>query len=100
MISLNNAQNPDAANFLAGAWRPADDDQNPWVQVNMDDIVYVSGIVTQGRITTCDWVSQFKIKYRSSDDTLATLYDAIPKRRLTNVCILKIIYVISINIIV
>ena len=96
MISLNNAQNPDAANFLAGAWRPGDDDQDPWVQVDLDDIVYVSGIVTQGRITTCDWVSQFKVKYTIPNDTSTTMYDATPKQRQRNVCILNNIDDISI----
>ncbi|XP_072017483.1 uncharacterized protein, partial [Amphiura filiformis] len=51
--------------LVVGSWVAANTDVNPWIQVNMRAIMWVSGVMIQGRNspTLFQWVTKFKVAY-------------------------------------
>ena len=48
----------------AGHWLPAEDDIDPWLQVDFAIILWLESLTTQGASTTSDqWVINFTISY-------------------------------------
>ena len=44
-------------------WRPTERDSNPWLQLTMDEVYFVSAIVTQGCGNGKFWVKEFCLSY-------------------------------------
>ena len=56
----------------AGAWCAKLNNLNQWISVNLSMSRLVSGVITQGRDGTNQWVTKFKIQY--SDDGITWHY--------------------------
>ncbi|XP_061750624.1 EGF-like repeat and discoidin I-like domain-containing protein 3 isoform X1 [Nerophis ophidion] len=59
---------------LVNAWSPAPHDRNPWLQVNMQSKMRVTGIVTQGasRVGTSEFIKAFKVASSLDGKTYTT----------------------------
>ena len=53
-----------------GSWIAADDDSDPWLQVDFLINVTISGIATQGEDEGEAWVTSYEIAYGSSKSSL------------------------------
>ncbi|XP_072017521.1 uncharacterized protein [Amphiura filiformis] len=49
----------------AGAWIAAIDNVNQWIQVNLRAVMWVSGVMIQGRNGYDRWVTKFKVQYKT-----------------------------------
>ncbi|XP_072017377.1 uncharacterized protein [Amphiura filiformis] len=49
----------------AGGWVAAINDINPWIQVNLRAVMWVSGVMIQGRDVFDRWVTKFKVLYKT-----------------------------------
>uniref|UniRef100_A0A668A7A0 Contactin associated protein 2 n=1 Tax=Myripristis murdjan TaxID=586833 RepID=A0A668A7A0_9TELE len=47
----------------AGGWSPMDTDHNQWLQVDLGSRKQVVAIATQGRYSSSDWTSQYRLLY-------------------------------------
>ncbi|XP_069029335.1 contactin-associated protein-like 2b [Embiotoca jacksoni] len=47
----------------AGGWSPLDTDRYPWLQVDLGSRKQVVAIVTQGRYSSSDWTSKYRLLY-------------------------------------
>ncbi|XP_055445388.1 contactin-associated protein-like 2 [Bubalus kerabau] len=47
----------------AGGWSPSDSDHYQWLQVNFGNRKQLSAIATQGRYSSSDWVTQYRMLY-------------------------------------
>ncbi|XP_030626504.1 contactin-associated protein-like 5 [Chanos chanos] len=52
-----------------GGWSPHRSDPEPWLQLDLGDRMEVTGIATQGRWGSLDWVRQFQLQYSDSGRT-------------------------------
>ncbi|XP_071806952.1 retinoschisin-like [Asterias amurensis] len=43
------------------AWAPKDNVEMPWIQVDFDGMVTVTGVITQGSAGSSNWVTEFSI---------------------------------------
>ena len=46
-----------------GAWVPATNDHNQWLQIDFHRQILVSGVVIQGRPDVYKWVTRYKVEY-------------------------------------
>ncbi|XP_071801329.1 retinoschisin-like [Asterias amurensis] len=49
-----------------GAWTPNVKDTNQWIQVDLDNPTYVTGVLTQGRFddaAATQWVTKYKVQF-------------------------------------
>ncbi|XP_072017520.1 hyalin-like [Amphiura filiformis] len=51
--------------YFAGAWIAAINDVNQWIQVNLRAVMWVSGVMIQGRDGYDRWVTKFKVQYKT-----------------------------------
>ena len=57
------------------AWTTIDaGKQNGWIQVDLGDIIWVTGVATQGRCVHPQWVKSYKVSY-STDGQNWEFYD-------------------------
>ncbi|KFO27141.1 Contactin-associated protein-like 2 [Fukomys damarensis] len=47
----------------AGGWSPSDSDHYQWLQVDFGNRKQISAIGTQGRYSSSDWVTQYRMLY-------------------------------------
>lgn len=47
----------------AGGWSPSDSDHYQWLQVDFGSRKQISAIATQGRYSSSDWVTQYRMLY-------------------------------------
>ncbi|XP_062841323.1 contactin-associated protein-like 2a [Trichomycterus rosablanca] len=47
----------------AGGWSPLDSDSYPWLQVDLDSRKQVTAVATQGRYSSSDWVTRYRLLY-------------------------------------
>lgn len=47
----------------AGGWSPLDSDHYQWLQVDLGSRKQVSAIATQGRYSSSDWTTQYRLLY-------------------------------------
>uniref|UniRef100_A0A8C2JA96 Contactin associated protein-like 5 like n=1 Tax=Cyprinus carpio TaxID=7962 RepID=A0A8C2JA96_CYPCA len=52
-----------------GGWSPNGDDQQPWLQLDLQDRFKVTSIATQGRWGSSDWVTRYQLQYSDSGRT-------------------------------
>jgi hypothetical protein len=64
---------PNIDGLYAGAWRAANADQNPWVQVDFLRPVTITGVITQGRENRDHWVTTYELA--CSDDGITWTND-------------------------
>ena len=84
-ISLQHDQIPSSSSdFTTGAWRPANEDIRPWVKIDLTSDLIISGIATQGEISTCRWVTHFKVFYLNTGWPI--MITALPERQTVEVC--------------
>ena len=51
------------------AWARAREEQvNTWIQVDLGDIISVTGVATQGRCTWPQWVTSFEVSYSTDGE--------------------------------
>ncbi|XP_071801027.1 lactadherin-like [Asterias amurensis] len=48
-----------------GAWYPIVADTNQWIQVDLVNTTYVTGVLTQGRSDDAQWVTKYKVQYQA-----------------------------------
>ena len=48
-----------------GAWCPNVADTNQWIQVDLVNTTYVTGVLTQGRSDDAQWVTKYKVQYQA-----------------------------------
>ncbi|XP_054632606.1 milk fat globule EGF and factor V/VIII domain containing b isoform X4 [Dunckerocampus dactyliophorus] len=67
---------------LVNAWSPATHDRNPWLEVNMQRKMRLTGIVTQGasRVGTAEFIKAFKVA-SSLDGKTYTVYRTEGQRK-------------------
>ncbi|XP_061678448.1 milk fat globule EGF and factor V/VIII domain containing b isoform X2 [Syngnathoides biaculeatus] len=67
---------------LVNAWSPAPHDRNPWLEVNLQRKMRLTGIVTQGasRVGTAEYVKAFKVA-SSLDGKTYTVYKTENQRK-------------------
>lgn len=51
------------AKLGAGGWSPLDTNRNQWLQVDLGSRKQVVAIVTQGRYSSSDWTSKYRLLY-------------------------------------
>ncbi|KAM9816258.1 milk fat globule EGF and factor V/VIII domain containing b isoform X3 [Syngnathus typhle] len=73
---------------LVNAWSPATHDRNPWLEVNLQRKMRITGLVTQGasRVGSAEYIKTFKVAssldgktytlYRSQDQTKDQIFSA------------------------
>ncbi|XP_071801334.1 retinoschisin-like [Asterias amurensis] len=61
---LNKIPPPADANTI-GAWHPSIADTNQWIQVDLSNPTYVTGVLTQGRYNVyyAQWVTKYKVQF-------------------------------------
>ncbi|KAB5533174.1 hypothetical protein PHYPO_G00128780 [Pangasianodon hypophthalmus] len=47
----------------AGGWSPLDTDHYPWLQVDLGSRKQVTAIATQGRYSSSDWTTRYRLLY-------------------------------------
>lgn len=47
----------------AGGWSPSDSDHYQWLQVDFGNRKQISAVATQGRYSSSDWVTQYRMLY-------------------------------------
>ncbi|KQK74081.1 Contactin-associated protein-like 2 [Amazona aestiva] len=47
----------------AGGWSPSDSDHYQWLQVDFGSRKQISAVATQGRYSSSDWVTQYRMLY-------------------------------------
>nr|XP_021148726.1 contactin-associated protein-like 2 isoform X3 [Columba livia] len=47
----------------AGGWSPSDSDHYQWLQVDFGSRKQITAIATQGRYSSSDWVTQYRMLY-------------------------------------
>lgn len=55
------------------AWLSKFQDNSQWLQIDLKQVMVVSGILTQGRCDADEWVTKYSVQYRS-DDKLNWIY--------------------------
>ncbi|MBN3316890.1 EDIL3 protein, partial [Atractosteus spatula] len=67
---------------LVNAWTSATHDKNPWIQVNLERKMRLTGIITQGasRMGTAEYIKSFKVAY-SYDGKAFTVYKGEGQRK-------------------
>ena len=68
-----------------GGWIAADDDSNPWLQVDFITNVTVSGIATQGEDAGTAWVKSYEICYGDHKHMLAD-YQEDAREKVKRLC--------------
>ena len=56
-----------ATDSMAGAWSALHGDAHPWLQIEFTILMYIAGIVLQGRQDKDQWVTKYKVQYSSND---------------------------------
>ena len=70
-----------------GAWTPNVKDTNQWIQVDLDNPTYVTGVLTQGRFddaAATQWVTKYKVQFEPPSP--ACLIDVKDQLGQTQVC--------------
>lgn len=49
------------------AWLSKFQDTNQWLQIDLKEIKSVSGILTQGRCDSDEWVTKYSVQYRTNE---------------------------------
>jgi hypothetical protein len=52
-------------NNLGNAWRPAENNQNQWLQVDFPKSFKVAAVQTRGEATESKWVTSYRLKYQA-----------------------------------
>ncbi|XP_029947744.1 retinoschisin 1a isoform X2 [Salarias fasciatus] len=55
------------------AWLSKFQDNNQWLQIDLREVMVVSGILTQGRCDAEEWVTKYSVQYRT-DENLNWIY--------------------------
>uniref|UniRef100_A0A7N6BJM7 F5/8 type C domain-containing protein n=1 Tax=Anabas testudineus TaxID=64144 RepID=A0A7N6BJM7_ANATE len=55
------------------AWLSKFQDSSQWLQIDLKDVMVVSGILTQGRCDADEWVTKYSVQYRT-DEKLNWIY--------------------------
>uniref|UniRef100_A0A1A7WTU4 Retinoschisis (X-linked, juvenile) 1 n=1 Tax=Iconisemion striatum TaxID=60296 RepID=A0A1A7WTU4_9TELE len=55
------------------AWLSKFQDNSQWLQVDLKEVMVVSGILTQGRCDADEWITKYSVQYRT-DDKLNWIY--------------------------
>ena len=58
-----------------GAWVPATNDQNQWLQIDLHRQIFVSGVVIQGRPNIAGWVTRYQVTYALDGVSWETVTD-------------------------
>ena len=71
--------------LIIGAWCPMRGDTNQWIQVDLGNPTYVSGVLTQGRNGgAAQWVTKYRVQFEPPSP--ACLVDAKDQLGQTQVC--------------
>ena len=70
-----------------GGWAALTRDQNQWLQIKFGQIFQISGVATQGRSDSTQWVTSYKLEY-SSDGSSWTYYPDV--RCAFNLCLRRL----------
>lgn len=49
------------------AWLSKFQDSSQWLQIDLTDVMVVSGILTQGRCDAEEWVTKYSVQYRTDE---------------------------------
>ena len=63
---------PDPGLTVVGGWAPAASNANQWIQVDLGRPTCVHGVLMQGRAEGVQWVTRFRVQYRSSPTAALT----------------------------
>uniref|UniRef100_A0A3Q3X0U2 F5/8 type C domain-containing protein n=1 Tax=Mola mola TaxID=94237 RepID=A0A3Q3X0U2_MOLML len=55
------------------AWLSKFQDSSQWLQIDLKDVMVVSGILTQGRCDADEWITKYSVQYRT-DEKLNWIY--------------------------
>lgn len=55
------------------AWLSKFQDNSQWLQIDLKDVMVVSGILTQGRCDADEWITKYSVQYRT-DEKLNWIY--------------------------
>ncbi len=61
---------------LSPAWSAQINNLDQWIQVDLVDIVQVTGVMTQGVVLYNQWVTKYKVEYSTDNDTWVTVMNA------------------------
>uniref|UniRef100_A0A8C1WWZ8 Retinoschisin 1 n=1 Tax=Cyprinus carpio TaxID=7962 RepID=A0A8C1WWZ8_CYPCA len=50
------------------AWLSKFQDTNQWLQIDLKEVKVVSGILTQGRCDSDEWVTKYTVQYRTNEN--------------------------------
>ena len=56
--------------YNQGAWCASGSDLTPWIQVNFNARVYITGVVTERSYYAVNYVSTYSVKYGDSTSSL------------------------------
>lgn len=49
------------------AWLSKFQDNSQWLQVDLKEVMVVSGILTQGRCDADEWITKYSVQYRTNE---------------------------------
>ncbi|CAB1323706.1 unnamed protein product [Coregonus sp. 'balchen'] len=70
---LTRRRNWTTAPFYWCAWLSKFQDNSQWIQIDLQDVGVVSGILTQGRCDADEWLTKYSVQYRT-DQNLNWIY--------------------------
>ena len=62
-----------------GGWAALHNDLNQYLQIKFDQIYQITGVATQGRASSAQWVKSYKLEY-SADGSTWTYYPHVRPR--------------------
>nr|CAB3263786.1 lactadherin-like [Phallusia mammillata] len=62
-------------NVSVGSWSAATNNANQWIEVALGKATTITGVITQGRDSLDQWVTEFKVSYLAADLTWKTVND-------------------------
>lgn len=75
-LHSHSVQNSQGAVTLSGAWSARTNDKNQWLQIELNEVMTVSGVATQGRQDASQWVNSYKLEY-STDGSSWNYYPQV-----------------------
>lgn len=71
--SKDKRATPHACVCFRCAWLSKYNDLHQWLQIDLQEVGVVSGILTQGRCDSDEWITKYSVQYRT-DETLNWVY--------------------------
>lgn len=73
VVNFSQCYSQDVCLSSRCAWLSKFQDSSQWLQIDLREVMVVSGILTQGRCDADEWVTKYSVQYRT-DEKLNWIY--------------------------